>query len=881
AGGNSIDLGSWGNATDGSWLIDLVGTGDYATPGAVEQTISTDVGADYVLSFDIIVNGVPSLVATIDGASQTFSTTGSHSVAFTATATTTTINLSSDGSYQYVGNNLFLDNVSVSGGEINSASFTTGILPAGSYTYTLTVSDGEFTSSDEVVVTVEADVTAPVITVDGNNPLVMFRVPTYTDPGATATDDCDLNPSLTVNSTVDPTALGSYAVTYTATDAAGNSSTATRVVQVVNRDPIAVAGNAQTFDCVLTTADVSLDGSGSSDPDNDQLSYSWSEGGTALATGAMAQVSLGVGVHTLTLTVDDGFGGTASADVVITVNGDVEPPVLTLVGDNPMQTICHYGYTDPGVDVVDVCDAAPAVTVSSTVDTLALGTYEVTYTATDAAGNSASVTRTVEVINNDPVVANAVGTVTLTFGGSISADVDLSTVFTDPDGHPMTFAAVGGDDGVATASLNGSVVTVDAVDFGYATVTVTATDICGGSTVHEFTVEVIALPALAQSIVFATHESKLGKESEVVTGNVIVNDYRASEDDDDHGDDDHGDDEDDDHGDDDEEGYELKLDKEVLTPAGYFLHANSIQIKKDAVVAGDIYYNVLDASNNADLTGALIAGIAVPEYVNMPPFKSAPAGNSNVTVQKNQTLTLPPGDYGRIKVKKNGKLHLTGGVYNVAKLELEKKAKLRFENAGEVRVADKLKVKENVYIGPANGAMIDASSIIFYVAGDDEIELGKKSHTYATIYAPDAELEVKEESDVTGALYASEVKVEKEVLLTLDSYFDVLGNANAKLAAWSEPIYAADIPETYSLSQNYPNPFNPTTNIDYALTEDGFVNVKVYDILGREVATLVNGMQLAGHHTVRFDAGNLAAGTYIYLIQTDGFRQAKKMVLLK
>jgi|GEM_PF-6896265 len=142
AGGNSIDRGSWGNATDGNWIIDLVGTGDYATPGHVEQSIGTDVGRKYVLSFDLVVNGAPSLVVTVDGGNpQTFSGTGSHATAFTATSASTTIRLSSDGSYQYVGNNLFLDNVSLDGEASTSASFTTTALAAGSYTYTLTVTD--------------------------------------------------------------------------------------------------------------------------------------------------------------------------------------------------------------------------------------------------------------------------------------------------------------------------------------------------------------------------------------------------------------------------------------------------------------------------------------------------------------------------------------------------------------------------------------------------------------------------------------------------------------------------------------------------------------------------------------------------------------------
>ncbi len=90
------------------------------------------------------------------------------------------------------------------------------------------------------------------------------------------------------------------------------------------------------------------------------------------------------------------------------------------------------------------------------------------------------------------------------------------------------------------------------------------------------------------------------------------------------------------------------------------------------------------------------------------------------------------------------------------------------------------------------------------------------------------------------------------------------------------------IPESYSLSQNYPNPFNPTTKIDYALKATGKVSVVVYDLLGREVARLVDGVQAAGQHSVTFNASNLASGVYIYSLTTsDGFKMAKKMILMK
>jgi len=122
-GGNSIDLGNWaGAASDGSWVIDLVGTGTPAQgmqPGSVQQILCTEAGEDYVLTFDVKTNGSASLLVTIDGNSQTFSSNGSYTsytVAFTASSSTTTIRLAADASWHYWYNNVFLDNVSIACG---------------------------------------------------------------------------------------------------------------------------------------------------------------------------------------------------------------------------------------------------------------------------------------------------------------------------------------------------------------------------------------------------------------------------------------------------------------------------------------------------------------------------------------------------------------------------------------------------------------------------------------------------------------------------------------------------------------------------------------------------------------------------------------------
>jgi hypothetical protein len=88
-------------------------------------------------------------------------------------------------------------------------------------------------------------------------------------------------------------------------------------------------------------------------------------------------------------------------------------------------------------------------------------------------------------------------------------------------------------------------------------------------------------------------------------------------------------------------------------------------------------------------------------------------------------------------------------------------------------------------------------------------------------------------------------------------------------------------PENFSLSQNYPNPFNPVTNIKFAIPSTGFVKLVVFDVLGREVASLVNEEMTAGNYTVDFDASSLSSGVYFYRIDAGNFTQTKKMLLVK
>ncbi|MGK9477013.1 T9SS type A sorting domain-containing protein [Melioribacter sp. OK-6-Me] len=90
-----------------------------------------------------------------------------------------------------------------------------------------------------------------------------------------------------------------------------------------------------------------------------------------------------------------------------------------------------------------------------------------------------------------------------------------------------------------------------------------------------------------------------------------------------------------------------------------------------------------------------------------------------------------------------------------------------------------------------------------------------------------------------------------------------------------------DLPKDFYLSNNYPNPFNPTTKINYSLSKTVNVSLKVYDVLGREVKTLVHGIQNPGSYTVTFDASDLSSGVYFYRLEAGNYSETKQMLLMK
>ena len=116
---------------------------------------------------------------------------------------------------------------------------------------------------------------------------------------------------------------------------------------------------------------------------------------------------------------------------------------------------------------------------------------------------------------------------------------------------------------------------------------------------------------------------------------------------------------------------------------------------------------------------------------------------------------------------------------------------------------------------------------------------------------------------------------------------DALGEAKDSLQSAIKGLIITNVentrnvPKIFALYQNYPNPFNPSTQIKYSIPEYGYTSLKVYNLLGEEVATLFEGYQQAGNYSVSFNATGLASGIYLYRFMSNSFVKTKKLILLK
>jgi len=314
------------------------------------------------------------------------------------------------------------------------------------------------------------DITPPVVTLEGNATVSIREGSTYTDAGATAEDTKDGPLTASTSDTVDTNTIGTYTITYTATDAAGNVGTAVRTVNVVaNIAPVVTLNGASSITIRQNDTYTEL-GATANDAEDGNVTASIVITGGPVDTANPAE-------YTLVYTATDAEGKTGTAERVVTVVTD-NPPVVTLVGANPVTRFDSDGaYVDAGANATDdfYADVNSTLTPTDNVTPNVAGTYTYVWTATDDASQEGSATRTVNVIEDVAPVVTLTGNTTLTCGL-------IGGAYTDPGA-----TAQDDKDGSLTPTQSG---TVDLGTAGTYTVQWSATDSIGQSGTADRTVEV-------------------------------------------------------------------------------------------------------------------------------------------------------------------------------------------------------------------------------------------------------------------------------------------------------------------------------------------------------------------------------------------------------
>ena len=297
----------------------------------------------------------------------------------------------------------------------------------GSYSITYTAIDPSGNSNSVTRTVYVDDTTSPVINLVGASVVTNECHTFYTDAGFTAVDSCSASLTYTTNNTVNTNAVGSYSITYTAIDPSGNSNSVTRTVVVRDTTPpvINLAGaSVVTNECHTFYTDA---GFTASDSCSASLSY---------ATNSTVNTNL-VGSYSITYTAIDPSGNSNSVTRTVVVH-DTTPPVINLIGASVVTNECHTIYTDAGFTASDSCSASLTYTTNSTVNTNAVGSYSITYTAIDPSGNSNSVTRTVVVHDTTPPVITCPGNMVVAVAaGQCGTNVNFTVNAADTCGAAM------------------------------------------------------------------------------------------------------------------------------------------------------------------------------------------------------------------------------------------------------------------------------------------------------------------------------------------------------------------------------------------------------------------------------------------------------------
>ncbi len=318
------------------------------------------------------------------------------------------------------------NNVAVTNtGSVNTAT-------PGTYTLTYHATDQWSNSATKTrTVTVSGPTTPPTITVLGSNPVTVAWNSTYSDAGATAKDAVNNAVTVSTSGLVNTLVPGTYTLTYNATDQWGNVATAkTRTINVSNPTTPPTITVSGTNPLTVAYGSVYTDAGATA---KDALN-------NTVAVSASGSVNISVpGTYTISYNATDQWGNVATTKTrTVTVAGPTTPPTITLLGSDPMTVYKKTTFTDPGATALDALGNTVTVSSSNNVNMNKDGSYTVTYTATDQWGNTATKTRTVNVVTpTTPPTVTVLGTNPLTVVWS-SAYIDAGATAVDVSGASVT-----------------------------------------------------------------------------------------------------------------------------------------------------------------------------------------------------------------------------------------------------------------------------------------------------------------------------------------------------------------------------------------------------------------------------------------------------------
>ncbi|HSW54362.1 MAG TPA: PQQ-binding-like beta-propeller repeat protein [Ignavibacteriaceae bacterium] len=187
-----------------------------------------------------------------------------------------------------------------------------------------------------------------------------------------------------------------------------------------------------------------------------------------------------------------------------------------------------------------------------------------------------------------------------------------------------------------------------------------------------------------------------------------------------------------------------------------------------------------------------------------------------------------------------------------------------------------------IRLDPTDGQKLDSTAVI---ANPDLFQLRPSASANGVIYATTGESNIYAYNLDLQELWTDAISNVNTsgVAIGLNGLIAVAGSNKIKVYTAGNPVSVEEElkPDGFELSQNYPNPFNPSTTIKYSIPTSEFVTLKIYDVLGNEVGTLVNEEKPAGSFEVEFEAAELSSGIYFYTLQSGSFIQTKKLVLIK